>query len=50
MQDNFTFQYYSGTNKLSRVSGNVDQFRYDLNGNVITDSVTTTSAFHDYEI
>jgi len=39
MQDNFTYQYYSGTNKLSRVSGNVDQFRYDLNGNVTTDSV-----------
>jgi YD repeat-containing protein len=39
MQDNFTYQYYSGTNKLSRVSGNVDQFRYDLNGNMITDSV-----------
>ena len=39
IQDDFTYQYYSGTNKLSRVSGNVDQFRYDLNGNVTTDSV-----------
>ena len=43
------YQYYSGTNRLKRVSGSNDQFMYDLNGNVTTDSLNkNTSAVYDH--
>jgi RHS repeat-associated protein len=35
--DNFSYDYYSGTNKLKKVSGSTDQFTYDYNGNLIND-------------
>ncbi|MCB0729222.1 MAG: hypothetical protein KDD00_17295, partial [Ignavibacteriae bacterium] len=37
--DDFNYQYYSGTNKLSKVSGAIDQYSYDLNGNVTRDTI-----------
>ena len=37
--DDFNYQYYSGTNKLSKVSGAEDQYSYDLNGNVTRDTI-----------
>ncbi|MCB0728883.1 MAG: RHS repeat protein, partial [Ignavibacteriae bacterium] len=37
--DDFNYQYYSGTNKLSKVSGAEDQYNYDLNGNVTRDTI-----------
>jgi RHS repeat-associated protein len=39
LTDNFNYQYYSGTNKLSKVSGAIDQNSYDLNGNVTRDTI-----------
>ena len=49
MQDDFAYQYYSGTNKLRKVTGSSDQYQYDLNGNVTTDSLNkNTSAVYDY--
>ena len=35
--DNFSYQYYSGTNRLKRVSGTTDQYTYDYNGNQTND-------------
>jgi RHS repeat-associated protein len=37
--DDFNYQYYSGTNKLSKVSEAIDQYSYDLNGNVTRDTI-----------
>lgn len=37
LEDDFNYVYYSGTNKLARVSGSTTQFEYDANGNVTTD-------------
>ena len=37
--DDFNYQYYSGTNKLSKVTGTQDQYSYDLNGNVTRDTI-----------
>jgi RHS repeat-associated protein len=38
--DNFTYDYFSGTNRIKKVSGTVDfPFDYDYNGNLITDSL-----------
>ena len=39
INDDFTYQYYSGTNKLSKVTGAEDQYSYDLNGNVTRDTI-----------
>ena len=48
MQDDFAYQYYSGTNKLRKVTGTADQYQYDLNGNLKTDSLNkNTSAIYD---
>ena len=35
--DNFNYAYYSGTNKLQRVSGSGTQYTYDANGNMTSD-------------
>jgi RHS repeat-associated protein len=49
MQDDFAYQYYSGTNKLRKVAGSADQYQYDLNGNLATDSLNkNTSAVYDH--
>ncbi len=49
MQDDFAYQYYSGTNRLKRVSGTNDQFMYDLNGNLTTDSLNkNATAVYDH--
>jgi RHS repeat-associated protein len=49
IQDDFAYQYYSGTNKLRKVTGSTDQYQYDLNGNVTTDSLNkNTSAVYDH--
>ncbi len=49
MQDDFAYQYYSGTNKLRKVTGSADQYQYDLNGNVTTDSLNkNSSAVYDH--
>ncbi len=49
LDDDFSYQYYTGTNKLKRVSGSNDQYIYDLNGNVTTDSLNkNTSAIYDH--
>jgi len=39
IMDNFYYSYYSGTNKLQKVSGSTTQYTYDSNGNMITDEV-----------
>jgi len=41
--DNFTYQYYSGTNRLKRVSGSSDQFTYDYNGNQTNDYINNNT-------
>jgi len=41
--DDFAYTYYSGTNKLQRVSGGGNQFTYDDNGNVISESLNNNS-------
>ena len=35
----FNYIYYSGTNKLQRVSGGGTQYTYDANGNMISDAL-----------
>ena len=40
LEDNFDYAYYSGTNKLSHVTGSSAQFTYDANGNVLTDQLS----------
>lgn len=35
--DNFSYQYYTGTNRLKKVSGTTDQYTYDYNGNQTND-------------
>jgi len=37
--DNFNYSYYSGTNKLSKVTGSVNQYTYDANGNMTRDDL-----------
>jgi len=37
--DNFTYSYYSGTNKLQRVTGSTAQYTYDANGNMTRDDI-----------
>ncbi|MDZ4712109.1 MAG: RHS repeat-associated core domain-containing protein [bacterium] len=41
--DDFNYTYYSGTNKLQRVSGAGNQFGYDLNGNLAQDYLNNNS-------
>jgi RHS repeat-associated protein len=35
--DGFNYEYYTGTNRLKKVTGESDQFTYDYNGNLIND-------------
>ena len=35
--DEFAYEYYSGTNRLRKVTGESDQFTYDYNGNLKND-------------
>lgn len=44
--DDFNYSYYNGTNKISRVQGSKDQFAYDSNGNLITDSLNSNFSIH----
>ncbi len=37
--DNFTYTYYSNTNKLQRVTGSGTQYSYDANGNMTRDDI-----------
>ena len=37
LEDDFNYIYYSGTNKVARVSGGSTQYTYDANGNVTQD-------------
>jgi RHS repeat-associated protein len=48
--DNFTYRYYSGTNRLMNITGTeVPQYIYDYNGNVTADSVRKiTGITYDY--
>lgn len=47
--DNFSYSYYSGTNKLKQVTGGDPQFEYDLNGNLKNDSFTKNyNMLYDY--
>ncbi|MCX6157377.1 MAG: RHS repeat-associated core domain-containing protein [Ignavibacteriae bacterium] len=47
--DNFSYQYYSGTNRLKKVSGSSDQFTYDYNGNQTNDYLNNnTSIKYDH--
>jgi len=41
--DNFSYVYYSGTNRLKRVSGSSDQFTYDYNGNQTNDYINNNT-------
>jgi len=44
--DDFNYSYYSGTNKLKGVQSSKDQFVYDYNGNLITDSLNSNFSIH----
>ncbi|MCY7361480.1 MAG: hypothetical protein LH629_05325, partial [Ignavibacteria bacterium] len=47
--DKFSYHYVSGTNKLDRVKGIKQQYRYDLNGNMIKDSLNSNyNILYDY--
>ena len=35
--DGFNYEYYTGTNRLKKVTGESDQFTYDYNGNLTND-------------
>ncbi len=35
--DNFSYDYYTGTNRLKKVSGSSDQYTFDYNGNQVND-------------
>ncbi|MBV6479652.1 MAG: hypothetical protein HGGPFJEG_02439 [Ignavibacteria bacterium] len=43
LDDNFTYTYYSGTNRLQKVYGSTSQYTYDANGNIKTDEVNRNS-------
>ncbi len=43
LTDNFSYAYYSGTNKLQRVTGAGTQYNYDYNGNVTSESINNNS-------
>jgi len=44
LADNFSYSYYSGTNKLQRVTGTKTQYTYDDNGNMTKDDINRTSS------
>jgi RHS repeat-associated protein len=47
--DNFSYDYYSGTNRLKKVSGSSDQSTYDYNGNQTNDYLNNnTSTKYDH--
>jgi RHS repeat-associated protein len=47
--DNFSYQYYSGTNKLKSITGGGTQYNYDANGNMIKDSINRMDSIrYDY--
>lgn len=49
LDDDFSYSYYSGTNKLKKVTGSNDQYYYDANGNTKTDSLNkNTDMLYDY--
>lgn len=39
--DDFNYIYFSGTNKLQRVTGSGTQYTYDQNGNMITNDLNS---------
>jgi hypothetical protein len=41
--DNFSYQYYSGTNRLKEVTGSNDQYTYDYNGNQTNDFINNNT-------
>lgn len=45
LADNFAYQYYTNTNKLEKVSGSVDQYTYDNNGNMTKDELNRNYDF-----
>ncbi|MBZ0204397.1 MAG: RHS repeat protein, partial [Ignavibacteria bacterium] len=45
LEDNFSYSYYSNTNKLQKVSGSNAQYIYDPNGNLKVDSLS-----HNYNM
>lgn len=49
LNDNFSYTYYSGTNKLNRVTGSTAQYTYDANGNMTRDDVNRNADIkYDY--
>ena len=47
--DGFNYVYYSGTNKLQRVSGSGTQYTYDANGNMTSDKLNKNDSIkYDY--
>jgi len=49
VSDDFSYAYYSGTNKLQRVIGAGSQFSYDANGNLIQDAFNNNNEIlYDY--
>jgi RHS repeat-associated protein len=47
--DDFSYSYYSGTNKLKKVSGSTDQYTYDDNGNMTNDELNRNyNVLYDY--
>jgi len=47
--DDFNYSYYSGTNKLSKVAGSVNQYTYDANGNMTWDDLNKNfDIIYDY--
>ncbi|MCC6865526.1 MAG: RHS repeat protein, partial [Ignavibacteria bacterium] len=44
LADDFSYSYYSGTNKLQRVTGTKTQYTYDDNGNMTKDDINRTSS------
>jgi RHS repeat-associated protein len=41
LMDNFAYTYYSGTNRLAKVTGSTNQFTYDANGNVTSEILSS---------
>jgi len=41
--DNFSYDYYSGTNRLKKVTGSTDQYTYDYNGNQTNDYINNNT-------
>jgi RHS repeat-associated protein len=47
LADDFNYSYYSGTNKLAKVTGSQNQYEYDANGNVTSDMIDSFSSLWD---